>query len=119
MIAHAFRQCGAGGGRKPGAKHGAGCCKWLADSDAELMLAQAKKATAEPNLSYTRITAPIGGVIGKKSPGSGSVRQTAMRCWPSPQDVVHHRQLPGNPVGKHCARKQAGGHPYRYLPAKR
>ncbi|MGP3097953.1 HlyD family secretion protein [Serratia marcescens] len=39
----------------------------LADSDAELMLAQAKKAMAELNLSYTRITAPIGGVIGKKS----------------------------------------------------
>ncbi|PNO65468.1 HlyD family secretion protein [Serratia marcescens] len=39
----------------------------LADSDAELMLAQAKKAMAELNLSYTRITAPIGGVVGKKS----------------------------------------------------
>nr|WP_313245900.1 HlyD family secretion protein [Serratia bockelmannii] len=39
----------------------------LADSDAELMLAQAKKAMAELNLSYTRITAPIGGVIGKNS----------------------------------------------------
>ncbi|WP_163446911.1 HlyD family secretion protein, partial [Escherichia coli] len=36
-------------------------------SDAELMLAQAKKAMAELNLSYTRITAPIGGVIGKNS----------------------------------------------------
>ena len=31
------------------------------------MLAQAKKAMAELNLSYTRITAPIGGVVGKKS----------------------------------------------------
>ncbi|WP_288399885.1 HlyD family secretion protein [uncultured Serratia sp.] len=39
----------------------------LADSDAELMLAQVKKAMAELNLSYTRITAPIGGVVGKKS----------------------------------------------------
>ncbi|WP_232245977.1 HlyD family secretion protein [Serratia plymuthica] len=38
-----------------------------ADSDAELTLAQAKKAMAELNLSYTRITAPIGGIIGKKS----------------------------------------------------
>ncbi|ELX8381159.1 HlyD family secretion protein [Providencia stuartii] len=38
-----------------------------ADSDAELQLAQAKKAMAELNLSYTRITAPISGVIGKKS----------------------------------------------------
>ncbi|WP_272577139.1 HlyD family secretion protein [Providencia sp. PROV256] len=38
-----------------------------ADSNAELTLAQAKKAMAELNLSYTRITAPIGGVIGKKS----------------------------------------------------
>lgn len=38
-----------------------------ADSDAELTLAQAKKDMAQLNLSYTRITAPIGGVIGKKS----------------------------------------------------
>ncbi|CAI1025579.1 Inner membrane protein yiaV precursor [Serratia proteamaculans] len=38
-----------------------------ADSNAELTLAQAKKAMAELNLSYTRITAPIGGIIGKKS----------------------------------------------------
>nr|WP_285316985.1 HlyD family secretion protein [Providencia rettgeri] len=38
-----------------------------ADSNAELTLAQAKKAMAELNLSYTRITAPISGVIGKKS----------------------------------------------------
>lgn len=39
----------------------------LADSDAELALAQAQKAMAELNLSYTRITAPIAGVVGKKS----------------------------------------------------
>lgn len=38
-----------------------------ADSDAELTLAQAKKDMAKLNLSYTRITAPIGGVVGKKS----------------------------------------------------
>ncbi|MEQ4703637.1 HlyD family secretion protein [Providencia huaxiensis] len=38
-----------------------------ADSNAELTLAQAKKEMAELNLSYTRITAPIGGIIGKKS----------------------------------------------------
>ncbi|EPL9569643.1 HlyD family secretion protein [Providencia rettgeri] len=37
------------------------------DSDAELTLAQAKKDMAKLNLSYTRITAPIGGVVGKKS----------------------------------------------------
>lgn len=39
----------------------------LADSDAELALAQAQKAMAELNLSYTRITAPIAGVVCKKS----------------------------------------------------
>lgn len=38
-----------------------------ADSDAELALTQAQKAMAELNLSYTRITAPMAGVIGKKS----------------------------------------------------
>ncbi|USR66346.1 HlyD family secretion protein [Providencia stuartii] len=37
------------------------------DSDAELTLAQAKKEMAKLNLSYTRITAPISGVVGKKS----------------------------------------------------
>ncbi|HEC8327704.1 TPA: HlyD family secretion protein [Providencia rettgeri] len=37
------------------------------DSDAELTLAQAKKEMAKLNLSYTRITAPIAGVVGKKS----------------------------------------------------
>ncbi len=38
-----------------------------AESDAELKFAQTKKAMAELSLSYTRITAPIGGVVGKKS----------------------------------------------------
>ena len=37
------------------------------DSDAELTLTQAKKEMAKLNLSYTRITAPIAGVVGKKS----------------------------------------------------
>lgn len=37
------------------------------DSDAELTLAQAKKEMAKLNLSYTRITAPIAGVVGKKA----------------------------------------------------
>ncbi|MGJ3354948.1 MULTISPECIES: HlyD family secretion protein [unclassified Providencia] len=38
-----------------------------ADSDAELKFAQAKQAMAVLNLSYTQITAPISGIIGKKS----------------------------------------------------
>lgn len=38
-----------------------------ADSDAELTFAQAQKSMAELNLSYTQITAPISGIVGKKS----------------------------------------------------